>query len=95
MGAFFILLFVVPVIAFLFGSITASIARGKGRSFETWWVYGALLFIIALPHALLLQDYRSQPEAKQAPGPHRKCPFCGAQISGTIKRCPECHEEWD
>jgi hypothetical protein len=40
-------------IAVVIGLIPAIIAKKKGRSFFVWWVYGALLFIVALPHALL------------------------------------------
>jgi len=34
------------------GAIPAS----KGRSFFAWWCYGALLFIVALPHSLLIKQ---------------------------------------
>jgi hypothetical protein len=37
----------------------ALIARSKGRSAFGWWVYGMLLFIVALPHALLLAERRT------------------------------------
>lgn len=39
----------------LLGLIPASIARLKGRSFFVWWIYGAALFIVALPHALIMK----------------------------------------
>jgi hypothetical protein len=39
----------------LLGLVPASIARSKGRSFFLWWVYGAALFIVALPHALIMK----------------------------------------
>ena len=38
------------------GVIPASIAASKGRSFFAWWCYGALLFIVALPHSLLIKQ---------------------------------------
>lgn len=41
--------------AALIGLIPAYIAKTKGRSFGLWWLYGAALFIIATPHALLMQ----------------------------------------
>jgi len=43
------------VIALLIGLLPAAIAQSKGRSFVLWWMYGAGLFIIALPHALMLK----------------------------------------
>jgi hypothetical protein len=39
----------------LLGLIPASIARLKARSFFVWWAYGAALFIVALPHALIMK----------------------------------------
>ena len=42
-------------IAVVIGLIPAAIAASKGRSFFAWWIYGALVFIVALPHALLLK----------------------------------------
>lgn len=43
------------IIAALIGLIPGYIAKNKGRSFGLWWLYGALIFIIALPHALLMK----------------------------------------
>lgn len=37
------------------GMIPALIADSKGRNFISWWIFGTLAFIIALPAALLLQ----------------------------------------
>ena len=49
-------LFITLAIAALLGLIPANIAKNKGRSFGLWWFYGWMLFIVALPHALLMQD---------------------------------------
>jgi hypothetical protein len=46
---------VIYVVAAVLGLIPAAIARSKGRDFGTWWIFGALLFIVALPAALLLK----------------------------------------
>lgn len=48
----------------LFGLIPALIAYGKEHNFLIWWGYGAVLPIVALPHALLL---RRQSDALPAP----------------------------
>lgn len=42
------------LLAGLVGLLPAYLARKKGRSFGLWWIYGALLFIVALPHALIM-----------------------------------------
>ena len=41
------------IMAIVGGLIPAAIARRKGRELWRWWVYGAFLPIVALPHALL------------------------------------------
>lgn len=46
--------FVVGAVAL--GLIPASIASRKGRSFTEWWLFGALLFIVAMPMSLLIPD---------------------------------------
>jgi hypothetical protein len=43
------------LIAVFIGLIPAAIAANKGRSFIGWWVYGALVFIVALPHSLMIK----------------------------------------
>jgi hypothetical protein len=49
------------IVATILGLIPAAIARSKGRDFVGWWMYGAALFIVALPHALLyIRDLHSR-----------------------------------
>jgi len=47
-------LIVAIVVLAILGLIPAFLARRKGRSFGTWWLFGATLLPIALPVALLL-----------------------------------------
>jgi len=54
-----ILLIAVVVLTSL-GLIPAFIARSKGRSFATWWFFGATLFPVALPMAWLLKPLDSE-----------------------------------
>jgi len=79
------------VIAILLGLIPAKIAAGKGRSFVAWWIYGTLIFIVALPHALFLKPIRqegsSPPKTQEA---SRKCPFCGKPVAVDSNFCPHC-----
>ena len=67
---------VLPLI--LLGLIPAAIARSKGRSFGWWWLYGSVLFVIALPHALLLRPLNDIPGAlfKTKSDVVRKCLQC-------------------
>ena len=75
--------FIVIVGAFL-GLFPASIASGKGHPFAEWWIFGALLFIVALPMALMLK-----------PGPTiaRPCPYCRALIPREATACQHCTRE--
>ena len=54
--------FITLLIAAGLGLIPAFIAEKKGYSFGLWWLYGWLLFIIALIHVSLIPD-------KNAPQP--------------------------
>lgn len=47
--------------------IPAYIAKRKGRNFKRWYIYGILLWIVAMIHSLLLSDHSGL-----------KCPSCGS-----------------
>jgi hypothetical protein len=51
------------IVAALIGLIPAFIAQKKGRSFGLWWIYGAAIFIVALPHALIMSPVEGSEEA--------------------------------
>ena len=55
-------LLIIIAILGLFGLIPAYIAHQKGRQFLDWWFFGAFLFPIALPYAIML---KSNPDEKQ------------------------------
>jgi hypothetical protein len=37
------------------GLVPATIARRKGRDFLAWWFFGMMMFVAALPAALLMR----------------------------------------
>ena len=80
----------IAIVAALLGLIPAMIARRKGRQFVLWWVYGLLLFIVALPHALLLKPELEQIEVQPAAPGLEKCPFCAEMIKPDARVCRYC-----
>jgi len=61
------------------GFVPAVLAERKGYSFLLWWLFGAALFIIALPFALLLEDKTA-----------KACPKCAETIKRAATVCRHC-----
>lgn len=68
-------------LALFLGLIPAMIARLKGRSFFGWWVYGFLVFIIALPHSIFAARMKVCPQCKEKARHNANlCPHCGSSF---------------
>jgi hypothetical protein len=78
------------LIAIFIGLIPASIAKKKGRSFILWWFYGAVLFIVALPMAIMMKPYEG---GTISAGNLRKCPKCAELIQPEASVCKHCRAE--
>jgi hypothetical protein len=74
----------------LTGLIPAVIARNKGKSFLLWWFYGAMLFILALPHSLLIKADNQKVEQGQMSKETKKCFYCAELIKREAKVCQYC-----
>jgi ribosomal protein L32 len=82
------------VIAAIIGLIPAAIAYNKGKDFWVWWFFGAAIFIVALPMAILAQPDNDALETRQlGQGNLQKCPYCAELIKSDAVICKHCGKE--
>lgn len=77
-------------IAATIGLLPAYIAYNKGRSFMAWWLYGAALFIVALPHSIVMKPDASVLDARRLTEGMKKCPRCAELIRVDAVVCRFC-----
>ena len=68
--------------------LPANIAHRKGRSFSAFAIYGILLWIVALIHAIMM----SSDKVKAEPDKYKSCPYCGETVLKVATKCKHCHE---
>jgi hypothetical protein len=81
------------LLGIIIGLLPAYIASNKGRNFVLWWIYGSLLFIIALPHCLLIKADKIILEAKALSEGAKKCPYCAELVKKEALVCRFCQRE--
>lgn len=83
------------LLAVLIGLIPGAIAANKGHSFVAWWFFGCLLFIIALPLAIIIKPTEEKllEQSTTVPPGHRKCPECAEFVKEEARVCRFCKTE--
>mgnify|MGYP001046309468 CR=1 FL=1 len=89
------------IYAILLGLIPASIAykkgypsKNEGYNFFVWWIFGASLFIVALPWAILLKSKKRELETSRASEGMKKCPECAELVKKEARICRFCGYEF-
>lgn len=76
----------IAIISFGLGLLPAFMASQRGRRFLVWWVYGALLFPVAIVHALFLgMSFKTGT---------KNCGYCRMVVSVNATHCPKCGYEF-
>lgn len=84
------------IAAVVLGIIPAAIAQEKGYNFFAWWVFGTLLFIVALLAAFLIGPTTKKEEERGLDsGELERCPDCAEPVRAQAARCRFCGHWFD
>ncbi len=75
------------------GLVIALIARSKGRSGFGWFVYGALIWPVALVHILVLRRTVEAEERHARAEGRIPCPHCAEFVKRQARVCLHCRQD--
>ena len=81
------------LIVLVLGIIPALIAQSKGRNFFAWYIYGVLLFIVALIHSLVISKSPEAIKKEQLAQGYFDCPYCKEPVKQGASVCPHCRKD--
>lgn len=82
------------VVCAVMGLVTALVASSKGKHAGLWFIYGFLIWPVALTHAIVSPpNVKQQETAALARGDTRKCPFCAELIKSEAIVCRYCNRD--
>jgi len=76
----------------LLGIVVALVARSKGRSGFGWFLYGFLIWPVALVHILLVARTAEAEEKRARSSGRVACPHCAEFIKPQARVCPHCRQ---
>ncbi len=77
------------ILTVLLGLIPAMIAYHKGYTFWKWWMFGAVLFIVALPIIIFLAPAQEEKAQVEVNG-MKKCLYCAEMVRAETIVCQFC-----
>ena len=78
------------IFAAILGVVVGMIAKSKGYDFFPWWLYGALIFIVAIVHVLIIKPNEGHAEKEALASGGKKCPMCAEIVKEGAKVCRFC-----
>jgi hypothetical protein len=81
--------------AVILGILVGMIAKSKGREFFPWWLYGSLIFIVAIVHVLLIKPDEKHAEREALASGSKKCPRCAELVKREASICRFCRYDFE
>jgi len=73
--------------------VVALVAGAKGGSPAGWFIYGLVIWPVALIHALVMPHTAESERSRAAAAGRQPCPHCAEMILPEARVCPFCRLE--